>query len=134
MKKADNMTKEIANHLEKVRFQMIEEINKIALKLNGKIKSDFPNTIPLDFDDETLRLSDGLRSYPFLKINKNEVFLVFADEDYQEKYLNAYHQGTLEMKLEGLDMFSADELYNLSLYLDSLFAEINENDFATCKF
>lgn len=120
------MTEKIANQLEKVRFQMMDEINKVAFKLNGKIKSEFPNTIPLEFDDETLQLSGGLRSYPFLKVDENGAFLVFADEDYQEEYLNAYHQGILEMELEELDMFSADELYNISLYLDSLFEKVNE--------
>lgn len=120
------MTEKITKQLEKVCLQMMNEIYKVAFKLNGKIKSDFPNTIPLEFDDETLRLSGGLRSYPFLKVNENGAFLVFADEDYQEEYLNAYHQGILEMELEKLDMFSADELYNISLYLDSLFEEVNE--------
>ena len=107
--------------LEDLRISLMEEIVGYSLKLQTTdIKSELPNTIPLDFLEDVYEFYPSLENYPFLKVEKDEVSLIYVDKNYKEEYINAYRVEKMELKKEFLDMFTVDELYTICNYLSEL--------------
>ena len=115
------MRDETAKKLEAARLSIMEDISEYAKSLFKKGKTDdFPDTIQLNLDYDSI---PSLKSYPYIKIENNEVVLVYINEDYQNEYdwdplLDAYKTGELEMDLDTLDVCSTDELYEICQYLE----------------
>lgn len=103
------------------RESLIAEITERAINLSSlKIKSELQNTIPLEFYDDVFILSPALKNYPFLQVENDEVCLIFVNKDCQDEYIESYKIGEKKLKCEGLDMFTADDLFNICQYLEKL--------------
>ena len=115
------MMRQTLEKLEDLRISLMEEIVGYSLKLQTTdIKSELPNTIPLDFLEDVYEFYPSLENYPFLKVEKDEVSLIYVDKNYKEEYINAYRVEKMELKKEFLDMFTVDELYTICNYLSEL--------------
>lgn len=101
------------------RTALIEEIVKRAVKIKKKnLFSELTNMIPLKFSKDVYFLSPSLENYPFLLIREDSVFFVFMDKNFQNEYINFFLNGKNELKLEELDIFSSNELYETCRYLE----------------
>lgn len=115
------MTIETLEKLRIARESLMSEITHLSFKLkNIDMQSELEETIPLRLCEDVYQLCPSLENFPFLKVNNIEPTLVYVDKDYKEEYINAYKTGELTMSEDSLDMFSADELYNICEYLTGL--------------
>ena len=80
---------QVFEKLQDLRNTLKTEILDFSLKLqNCNIQSELPNAIPLEFANDIYEFYPSLKNYPFLILDKKDVFLVYVDEEYREEYIN----------------------------------------------
>ena len=80
---------QVFEKLQDLRNILKTEILDFSLKLqNCNIQSELPNAIPLEFANDIYEFYPSLKNYPFLILDKKDVFLVYVDEEYREEYID----------------------------------------------
>lgn len=112
------MTKKTLCKIKNVRKRLIKEITNQAIRLNKKTL-EYKEIIPLDFSyDDVYEYCPSLKNYPYIKIEKTYVSLVYIESDFKVEYKKLSEKEKFET--DELWMFSMDELFHICNFLEKL--------------
>ncbi len=112
------ITKRILCKIEKVRKDLIKEISKQAINLSKK-NLHYKGIIPLDFSyDDVYKYCPSLESYPFIKVEKTYVSLVYIESVFKVEHKKLSEKENFQT--DELWMFSMDELFHICNFLGKL--------------
>lgn len=112
------MTKRILCKIENVKKELIKEITNQAIRLNKKTLQ-YNGIIPLNLSyEDVYEYCPSLENYPYIKVEKTYVGLVYIDVAFKVDYKNLSEKE--KIKTDELWMFSMDELFHICNYLGNL--------------